>query len=68
MKQKTFYILIIICSIGLFSSARPNGKECDREACSRYNHSSACAKPCLSKTVKEADMELPPMRLLLFDL
>jgi hypothetical protein len=66
MKLKIFYILLIICCMSLFSSARPNDTEADRKCCCRISKT-VCIKTSPLKTVK-ADVDLPPLRLLMFDL
>jgi len=57
MKPKTFYILMIVCGLSLFSSAKQSGKYCDNKTCCNYN------KQKCSKQAKQADFELRPLQL-----
>ncbi len=67
MKQKIFYILILICSISFFSSAKQTGKNCDKRTCCNMSKP-VTTKQDRSKMAKEADFDLPPLQLLMFDL
>ncbi|MCW3119421.1 MAG: hypothetical protein JWM28_3503 [Chitinophagaceae bacterium] len=65
MTRKIIYSLILICFIGLLSSANQNNKNCQKEAywlAARTN----CALQC-QKTIP-ADAGLVPLNLFLFDL
>jgi len=65
MKRKTLYIFMIICGISLLASARQNGKKNEYKSCCWLNKT-ACEEKIQSKTAKTADVDLPPMRLLMF--
>jgi hypothetical protein len=64
MNRKLFYMLVIFCSISIFSSAKQNGKKCGKEnVCTvdKQNNSSA-------KTIKEnakSDFNVSPTQLLI---
>ena len=67
MKLKTLYILILICSMSFFSSAKQSGKNCDNRTCCNMSKP-VTTKLARSKMAKEADFDLPPLQLLMFDL
>jgi hypothetical protein len=64
MKPKTFYLLMIICSMSLLSSAKQSGKDCDK-TCSGFSKQK-CPKQAQPKAAKEADYDLPPLQLLMY--
>jgi hypothetical protein len=65
MKPKTIYILMIICCMGLLSSAKQSGKDCDKTTCNGFTKQK-CPKQAQPKTAKEADYDLPPLQLLMY--
>jgi hypothetical protein len=67
MKQKIFYILLIICCMSLFSSAKQSGKESIRKTCCDLSKAK-CTNQIRPKAAKETDFDLPPLKLLMFDL
>jgi hypothetical protein len=58
MKQKTFYILAIVCCMSLFSSAKQIGKKCDHLC--KYDQSK-CPKQVLKETKEKAGYDLSPL-------
>jgi hypothetical protein len=60
MKSKTIYLLMIICSMSLLSSAK-NG--CDKTICNGFSKQK-CPKQALQTAEKEADLSLPPLQVM----
>jgi len=61
MKPKTFYILMIVCSMSLFSSAKQTGKYCDKKTCCEYNKQQSMKQ---GKVAQQTDLDMPPLRLM----
>jgi hypothetical protein len=66
MKQKIFYILMLICCMSLFSSAKQSGKVCTKKTI--YSSGTpGITKQVEPKAENETEFDLPPLRLLKFD-
>ena len=68
MKQKFFYLLTTICLLSLFSEARPGGKEYCTASCCRFIKQASAKTPREIEAKKQADVDLPPLKLLQFGL
>jgi len=70
MKRKTIYALIVICFLGLISSANQSNKECGKTSiCLSEEKTSCCQKTkALPETEKKADAASVPLNLFLFEL
>lgn len=65
MKPKTIYMLMIICSMSLLSSAKQSGKYCDK-TCTGFTKQK-CTEQAKPKAAKEAaSYDLPPLQLLTY--
>ena len=62
MKPKTFYILAIVCSLSLLSSAKQSGQYCDKKTCCGYGKPK-CPKQAAPTRSAQADYNLPTLRL-----
>ena len=58
MKKKTFYLLALIFSISLFSSAKKLKGDCGNEICCELKR---------SKATNEAELNFPSLGLFLFN-
>jgi hypothetical protein len=58
MKKKTFYVIALIFSISLFSSAKKIKGNCENEI---------CCKLMTSKATNEAELNFPSLGLFLFN-
>jgi hypothetical protein len=65
MKPKTIYLIMIICSMSLLSSAKKSGQDCDKKTLSGFNKQK-CTKQAQPKSAREADYDLPPLQLLMY--
>jgi hypothetical protein len=65
MKQKTFYILAIICCMSLFSSAKQSGKNCDDKICCKQNKLKV-AKQVQAKPAVKTGFDLSPLQVFVF--
>jgi hypothetical protein len=63
MTRKIIYSLILICFIGLLSSANQSNKDCQKEA-----YWLAAKSNCTCPKVPQADAAMAPLNLFLFDL
>ena len=70
MKRKTIYALIVICCVGLISSANQSNKECGKTSfCLSDEKSSCCQKTkTLPAAEKKTDAASVPLNLFLFEL
>ncbi len=67
MKPKTFYILMIICSVSLLSSAKQTGSKCDKQKCCKLNVQNA-DKKLLPKGAEKTGFDHSPLSLCLFSI
>jgi len=65
MKPKTIYILMIICSMSLFTAAKQAGSKCDKQNCCKLAEQRA-ARTLLQKGVEKAGSDHSPLSLCLF--
>ena len=65
MKRKSIYSIIVICFIGLLSSANQSNKNCKDEA---YWLASKSNCPVQTPRAGKAEADLLPLNLFLFDL
>ena len=70
MKRKTIYALILICFLGLISSANQSNKECGKTSfCLSDKETGCCLKTkTLPEAEKQADAASVPLNLFLFEL
>ena len=69
MKRKTIYALIVICCLGLISSANQSNKECGKTTFCLSDETSCCQKTkTLPDAGKKADAASVPLNLFLFEL
>ena len=70
MKRKTIYALILICCLGLISSANQSNKDCDKTSfCFSDKEAGCCQKAsAIPAEVKKPDAAAVPLNLLLFEL
>jgi hypothetical protein len=59
MKKKTLYLLALIFSVSLFTSAKKIKNNCDK--------ASICCELMKSKATNEAELNFPSLGLLLFN-
>jgi len=67
MKPKTFYILMIICSMSLLSAAKQGGSKCDKQKCARFYEQKA-GKKLSPQGVEKAGFDHSPLSLCLFNI
>ncbi|MEI9807061.1 MAG: hypothetical protein WDO16_03800 [Bacteroidota bacterium] len=68
MKQKTIYIILIVCCLSLFSSAKQMGKEeCVKKSCCKINELKA-ARERDAKKQAEKTYDLSPLQLFMFNI
>ena len=67
MNPKTVYILMIICSMSLFSSARQADSKCDKQSCCKFYEQKA-AKKLSTKAVEKPGYSHSPFSLCLFSI
>jgi hypothetical protein len=65
MKRKIIYSLLLICFFGLLSSANQTNKDCQEETYSLAAKSNCSLQ---GQKAKQADANLVPLNLFLFDL
>lgn len=65
MKPKTIYILMIICCMSLLSFAKQAHIACDKKA---GGYKAKCIPVIKASAIKEADVDLRPLRILMFDI
>jgi hypothetical protein len=58
MKKKTFYLIALIFSVSLFSSAKKTKNNCDN---------AVCCESMRSKATNEAGLNFPSLGLFLFN-
>ena len=69
MKRKTIYALILICCLGLISSANQSNKECGKTSfCYSEKEAGCCQKSTALPKAEEADAASVPLNLFLFEL
>lgn len=70
MKRKTIYALILICCLGLISSANQSKQECGKTSfCLSEKESGCCQKAAIhSEAEAEPDAASVPLNLFLFEL
>ena len=70
MKRKTIYALILVCCLGLISSANQSNKECGKTSLCIAGKESACCQKSTSHTESAAktDAASVPLNLFLFEL
>ena len=67
MKRKTIYSFILICCLGLLSSANQNDKNCGKAAIC-YSTKAACCPGVSAEKTEQTDSPVLPLNLFLFDL
>ena len=67
MKPKTFYILMFIVCMSLFSAAKQAGSKCDKQKCCKLNEQKA-AKKQLPKGAAKTGYDHSPLSLCLFSI
>ena len=67
MKPKTFYILMIICSMSLFTAAKQVGSKCDKQKCCKLNEQKT-EKKQLPKGAAKTGYDHSPLSLCLFSI
>jgi hypothetical protein len=65
MKRKSIYSLLLICFLGLLSSANQTNKDCQEET---YCLAAKSNCPLQGQKAEKADANLIPLNLFLFDL
>ena len=65
MKPKTFYLLLIVCTISLFTAARQVEKKCDKQKCCKQAELRATGK-LLQTGAEKAGSDHSPLNLCLF--
>ncbi len=66
MKPKTIYILMIICSMSLFSAAKQAGSKCDKQKCCKFYQEKSETKP--ARQAVKSGSEHSPFSLCLFSI
>jgi hypothetical protein len=67
MKRKTIYSFILICCLGLLSSANQNDKNCGKPAIC-YSIKTTCCPAAAAEEAEQTDSPAMPLNLFLFDL
>ena len=67
MKPKTFYILLLICSLSLFSSAKQAGSKCDKQNCCKFYEQKSGTKLSM-KAPEKPSYGHSPLSLCLFSI
>jgi hypothetical protein len=67
MKRKTIYLFILICCLGLLSSANQNDKNCGKPALC-YSAKADCCPVATAEKTEQTDSPAMPLNLFLFDL
>ena len=67
MKRKTIYSIILICCLGLLSSANQNDRKCGQETYC-YSAKADCCPGGTSGGAEQTDSPALPLNLFLFDL
>ena len=62
MKQKVFYIILVICCLSTFSSAKQTGKECQMNTCCKLK------KQDTPKEKGNTDYNFYPLNLCMFSI
>jgi hypothetical protein len=60
MKQKTFYMLAIVCCMSFFSAAKQNGTKCNMNCCK-----STIKAKSINQSEQETGFNPSPLRLLI---
>jgi len=69
MKQKTIYILVIVCCLSLFSSAKQAGKkECPQKGCCQFSKQKLAEKEAQAKEKAKKSYDLSPLQLFMFSI
>ncbi|MEJ0106165.1 MAG: hypothetical protein WDO19_28005 [Bacteroidota bacterium] len=67
MKRKTIYLFILICCLGMLSSANQNDKNCGRTAIC-FSEKAKCCPGASTEKEEQTDSPAMPLNLFLFDL
>lgn len=66
MKRKTFYLLVLVCFLSVFSSAKQTGYSCKKIGC--IMEGSALQQPVKSEQKSGMGFDLSPLQLFVFNL
>jgi len=61
MKQKTIYIILVVCCLSLFSSAKQYGKTCVKDPCCKYSKQKAAAKEAALREQAQKAYDISPL-------
>ena len=61
MKQKTIYIILVVCCLSLFSSAKQLGKNCVKNGGCKYSKQKAAVKEATLREQAQDAYDISPL-------